>query len=166
MSSGGIVDRLEDAGVTIAASLPDQWLGGVLDAIDDSKTILHVPVGREEEGVGICLGAHLGGTLGALVCQNAGLLLAVNALAGAARYHHAPMVVLVAYRGHSGDPYPYQAYKGEVTEPVLAALDLPYWTATGSEDIDMVSAAGAAAVGSRGPAVVLLTHNALQEESS
>ena len=166
MSAAAYVEHLETAGVTIAASLPDQWLGGVLDALDGSKVILHVPVGREEEGVGICLGAHLAGTLGAIVCQNAGFLLSVNALAGVARYHQAPMIVLVAYRGHHGDPYPYQAYKGEVTEPVLRALDVPYWTAESPADAHLVTVAGAAAVSMRGPAVVLLTQGALEDRSS
>ena len=161
MSAREIVARLESSGVTIASSLPDQWLAGVLDELESSTSIRHVPVSREEEGVGICVGAHLGGTLGAVVCQNAGLLLSTNALAGVARYHQVPMVLLVAYRGSGGDPYPYQAYKGEVTGPVLDALGIPHFTMERAEDSNLVTDAVAAAMEERSPAVVLMTWAAL-----
>ena len=69
------------------------------DVVSEQQS-MDVPVTREDEGVGLCVGAYLGGTRGALICQNAGLLLAGNALAGYAHLHQIPMLIL----SESGSP--------------------------------------------------------------
>ncbi|MDD1742435.1 MAG: hypothetical protein LUQ47_03795, partial [Methanotrichaceae archaeon] len=52
---------LKLAGINFAASVPCINLGGLLDLISHDPEIIHIPVTREEEGVGICAGAWLGG---------------------------------------------------------------------------------------------------------
>jgi sulfopyruvate decarboxylase subunit alpha len=37
-----------------------------------------------------------------------------------------PLVMLIALRGHWGEPYPWHTQGGIVTEPVLRALGLPF----------------------------------------
>jgi hypothetical protein len=73
-----IVEGLKRAGIDLVASLPDKWLGDLIDTIAADAAFTHVRVTREDDGVGICAGAYLGGRKAALVCQNAGLLLALH----------------------------------------------------------------------------------------
>lgn len=166
MTSSWILSGLRAADVAIVASLPDSWISDLLGELDDAADIRHVRLNREDEGVGLCLGAHLAGVRAALVCQNAGLLLSTNALAAAARHHHAPFIVLAVQRGRQGDPYPYQAYKGEVTASVLSAIGLPFYEIEAVGDPDLLARAYADAEAHRSPVAILLDRRALGEPGS
>lgn len=164
-SAERIVRALVDAKVEIATSLPDSWLTPLITRIDDERSIRHVRVAREDDGVGICAGASLGGKRAVLVCQNAGVLLSANALAGYAHNHQLDFVVLAVYRGTSEDRFYYQKYKGLVTEPVLAGLRIPYHVASRPDELGMVADAFGEARLARAPVVLLLRHAALFGEA-
>jgi len=131
-----ILTALKDAGVNVVASLPDRGLVRVVEALFQDNEIRHVPLSREEEGVGICTGAYLTGKRCALVMQNGGLLNACNALATTALQFQIPMLLVVLYSGARGDPaFP---VLGQVTEPVLDALSIPYHQIERIEDAPAV----------------------------
>lgn len=131
-----ILTALKDAGVNVVASLPDRGLVRVVEALFQDNEIRHVPLSREEEGVGICTGAYLTGKRCALVIQNGGLLNSCNALATTALQFQIPMLLLVLYSGARGDPaFP---VLGQVTEPVLDALSIPYHQIERIEDAPAV----------------------------
>ncbi|MEK9658401.1 MAG: hypothetical protein VW450_00430 [Chloroflexota bacterium] len=157
-----IVSLLRETGITIAATLPDQWLGGVISALEAEPAIRLVRVGREDDGVGICAGAYLGGQRAVLVCQSAGLLLSANALAGYAQHHQTPFLVLAALRGGHDDAYYYQTYKHRVTVPVLDALGLPHHTLSTPQDAAIIPDAARQAWLSRRPVVLLAHRDALR----
>ena len=156
-----IVNALVSAGVEIAASLPDSWLSPLIARIEAEPRVRHVRVAREDDGVGICAGASLGGKRAVLVCQNAGVLLSANALAGYGLHHQLPFLVLAAYRGSYEDRFYYQMYKGAVTEPVLAGLGLPYHVVDRIEQAGVIEDAVRQASLARRPVVVLLRRAAL-----
>lgn len=91
-----ILQSLQRAGIDVVASLPDAFLVHVLEGLDASNEFLHLPVTREEEGIGICTGAYLGGKRTCMVMQNAGLLNASNALTTTALQIEVPMLLLPA----------------------------------------------------------------------
>lgn len=117
-----VLAGVRDAGVTLVASLPDINLVDLIDQLEREPTIVHVPLSREEEGVGIAAGAFLGGGTPAILMQNAGLLNTCNALTTTALQFEIPMLLLVFYAGHLGDTAFMRL--GEVTEPVLRALGI------------------------------------------
>jgi sulfopyruvate decarboxylase subunit alpha len=156
-----IVAALLRAGVEIAASLPDSWLSPLIERVTSEARITHVRVTREDDGVGLCAGASLGGKRAVLICQNAGLLLSANALAGYAHHHQLPFLVLSVYRGSYEDRFYYQMYKGLVTEPFLAALGIPSHVVARIEDVGIVEDAAREASLARKPVVVLLRRAAL-----
>ena len=128
-----ILQSLQRAGIEIVASLPDAFLVHVLEGLDASNEFLHLPVTREEEGIGICTGAYLGGKRTCMVMQNAGLLNASNALTTTALQIEVPMLLLILFAGGRGDmSFP---MLGQVTEQVLGALRIPYYI---PETIDQV----------------------------
>jgi sulfopyruvate decarboxylase subunit alpha len=161
-NSQRIAGGLKEAGVNLVASLPDSWLKGVIKAVESDPYFQHVRVTREDDGVGICAGAYLGGRKAALICQNAGLLLSTNALAAYGLYHQIPFVCIAAYRGTHEDRYYYQMYKGRVIEPVLSALGLPYHLLDTPEDLSIIGDAVTQAYLNRMPVVLLMTRRALE----
>ncbi len=156
-----IVGALLRAGVEIAASLPDSWLSPLIERISNEPKIKHIRVTREDDGAGLCAGASLGGKRAVLICQNAGLLLSANALAGYAHHHQLPFLVLAVYRGSYEDRFYYQMYKGLVTEPVLEALRIPFHVVDRIDDVAIVEEAAREASLARKPVVVLLRRAAL-----
>lgn len=162
--SARLVDGLAAAGVSFAASLPDSWLSEVLDAVDRAPGIIHVRVTREDDGAAVCAGAALAGVRSVLLCQNAGVLLATNGLAAYALHHQLPFLVLAALRGGPDDGFFYQAYKGQVTVPVLDAIGLPHHLLDGPADDHLIGDAMNQAWLHRRPVVVLCTRRALLGE--
>ncbi len=157
-----IVDGLSAAGVSLAASLPESWLPEVLHAVDGAAGITHVRVTREDDGAAVCAGAALAGRRAALVCQNAGILLATNGLAAYTLYHQLPFLIVAVARGGPDDGHGYQAYKGQVTVPVLQALGLPHHWIDGPGDDYIIPQAMNQAWLHRRPVVVLCTRRALR----
>lgn len=135
-SAAVILAALKDAGVNVIASLPDRGLVNLVEALFEDNEIRHVPLSREEEGVGICTGAYLTGKRCALLMQNGGLLNSCNALATTALQFEIPMLLLVLYSGALGD----KAFPmlGQFTEPVLDALRIPYHQIERIEDAPAV----------------------------
>jgi sulfopyruvate decarboxylase subunit alpha len=124
-STGGtIAEALREAGVDFVASVPEFNFLEALRLVDEDASITHVPVTREEEGVGVCVGAYLAGRKPALLMQNAGLLNSCNALTTTALQFEVPVLMVIWYAGDFGDTAFMRL--GEVTEGVLDGLGIRY----------------------------------------
>src|SRR6266704_4745203 len=149
-----IVTGLESAGVTLAASVPDTWIGKLMTEVRRSKSVRAVDVAREEEAVAVACGANLAGGRGAVLIQNAGLLNCGGILAGLVELYRIPCFFIVAFRGDDRDPIYYHAPKGRVTEATLGAWRLPYAQLNRAGNIEAQVRRGAEyAAESRGPFV-------------
>ena len=152
-----IVTGLEVARVTLAASVPDTWIGRLMTAVRASKAIRAVDVAREEEAVAVACGASIAGGRGAVLIQNAGLLNCGGILAGLVELYRIPCFFIVSFRGDARDPVYYHEPKGRVTEATLGAWRLPYALLDRAGDIaEQVRRGVASATESRGPFVLLL----------
>lgn len=156
-TASAIAAALEEAGIDLVATLPDAWLAELIGELDAAPAMTLVRVSREDEGVGICAGAWLGGRGAALLCQNAGFLLSVNAVAGMALHHQIPLLLMLVQRGDADDDQFFQVYKGRVTVPVIQALGLPWHRLSTPEDVALIPAAARQARLARTPVVLLLT---------
>jgi sulfopyruvate decarboxylase subunit alpha len=119
-----ILAGLKEAGIDLVSSVPDINMLQLINLLYEDKQIMHVPVGREEEGVGVCAGAHLGGKKPALLMQNGGLLNSCNGLTTTALQFGVPILLLIYYAGDIGDNAFHMV--GLVTEPVLQGLGIKY----------------------------------------
>jgi sulfopyruvate decarboxylase alpha subunit len=153
-----IVRGLEEAGVTLVASVPDTWIGKLMATVRDSARIRALDVAREEEAVAVACGANLAGGRGAVLIQNAGLLNCGGILAGLVELYRLPCFFIVSFRGDHRDPVYYHAPKGRVTEATLQAWRLPHAVADKNGDLATQVKRGVEfAVESRGPFVLLIS---------
>src|SRR6058998_2666047 len=158
-----IVTGLESAGVTLAASVPDTWIGKLMTEVRRSKSVRALDVAREEEAVAVACGANLAGGRGAVLIQNAGLLNCGGVLAGLVELYRIPCFFIVSLRGDHRDPVYYHEPKGRATEPTLAAWRLPYAIADRTSDLATQVGRGVdAAQRSRGPFVLLISGEDLE----
>ena len=115
-----IVAGLKKAGIDFVATLPDEKMVEVIRSVEGDPGLKHIPLCREEEGIGICAGAYLAGKKTALIMQNAGFLNSCNALTTTCLQFQIPTLLLIYYAGDMGD----RGFTtlGSVTEPTLQAL--------------------------------------------
>jgi sulfopyruvate decarboxylase subunit alpha len=155
-----IVEAMKEAGIDFVTSLPDYNLAKLLALVDGEPNFKHVPLCREEEGIGICAGAYIGGKTPAIIMQNGGFLNSCNALTTTALNFNIPMLLLIYYAGDLGDEG--FATLGGVTEPVLRGLGIRYYVLRRLEEIrQTIVGATTLAVDSRRPVAVLLTKDVL-----
>ncbi|HTN70321.1 MAG TPA: thiamine pyrophosphate-binding protein [Methylomirabilota bacterium] len=155
-----IVAGLRRAGIEFVATLPDEKMVEVVRAVDQDRDLKHVPLCREEEGIGICAGAYLAGKKTALVMQNAGFLNSCNALTTTSLQFQIPTLLLIYYAGDIGD----RGFTtlGSVTEPVLHAMGIRAYVLRKTDDIDeTLCGAQILADDSKRPVAVLLTKSVL-----
>ncbi len=125
-NSKAVYEGIKSAGIRFLTAMPETWLVYLLQLADDDPEMRLVEVAREEEAVGIAAGAYLAGCQNALLMQNHGFLGSINGIVSLAMLYRIPLVMLIAHRGHWGEPYPWHTQGGIVTEPVLRALGLPF----------------------------------------
>lgn len=117
-----ILDGLKEAGVNLVATLPDINMHVLLKLIAADEEITHVPLCREEEGIGICTGGYLVGKKCCLIMQNGGLFNSVNGIVSTLLQYSFPLLLLVYYAGDVGDRS--FSTNGAMTRPVLDALGI------------------------------------------
>ena len=81
---------------------------------------------KEEEAIGVAAGAYFAGEPHVLLMQNHGFFAAMNGIISLAQLYSVPLCMLIAVRGHWGEPYPWHTRGGIVTEGLLGALNIPY----------------------------------------
>ena len=125
-SSQVVYDTLKAGGVRLISALPETWLVHMIRMADDDPAMTLVRLAKEEEGVGISVGAHLAGVKSAMLMQNHGFLASINAIVSVAQLYRVPLLMLISSRGEFGERDPWQTEGGLVTVPVLDALRIPY----------------------------------------
>jgi sulfopyruvate decarboxylase subunit alpha len=155
-----IVGAMKAASVNFITSLPDANLAKLLAAVDEERDLVHVTLCREEDGIGICTGAYIGGRVPAIIMQNGGFLNSCNALTTTAINFNIPILLMIYYAGDLGDEG--FATLGSVTEPVLRGLGIRHYILRRNEEIHAaIKGAATLAVDSRRPVAVLLTKDVL-----
>lgn len=156
-SSGQSVFRgLKAAGIDLVTSVPCVKLGEVLEIISADREMRHVPVTREEEGIGICAGAYMGGRRPALLMQNSGLGNCINALASLALLYELPILLVLSHRGTRGERIKAQTPMGQATVPLLDVLGIAHYRPLPREGEEAIMEAARTAFTTRRPAAVLL----------
>lgn len=121
-----VYEGIKAAGIRYISALPETWLVYLLQLAEDDPEMTLVEVAKEEEAIGIAAGAYFAGKPNALLMQNHGFLASINGIVSLALLYRIPMLMLIAHRGHMGEPYPWHAQGGILTEPVLRGLGLPF----------------------------------------
>ena len=155
-----IVMGLKGAGINLVATLPDVNLADVLSEVEEDREITHVPLCREEEGIGICAGAYLVGKKCAAIMQNGGFFNSNNAIVSTLLQYQIPLLLLIYYAGDIGDRT--FSTTGGMTEPVLQALGIRYYIMRDSEDAaELIKRAQVLSEDAKRPVALLVTKEVL-----
>ena len=129
-----IVDSMLAEGIDFVCSVPCVMLAGVLKRLAKAP-VTHIPVTREEEGVGISAGAALGGKSPALLMQNSGLGNSLNALLSLTKLYRLPLALVISQRGGKGEKVLAQMPMGKALPNLLKAARIDYVRIKKQEDL-------------------------------
>jgi len=131
-----IVNDLVGAGIGFVTTVPCKQLAGVIEVLDQTDTIQHVPSNKEDEGMGLCAGAYMGGKRAAIVMQNTALGVTVNALTTLIQFYQIPLPMLISYRGEVGEKVACQVEMALHTKAILDQLLIPTYHFHRAADVE------------------------------
>jgi sulfopyruvate decarboxylase subunit alpha len=129
------LNALVDSGIDFAACLPDSAFQELYLPLSAESKIDYVQVANEGDGVGICMGAWLGGKKPALIMENTGFAVTPYALMRGPIPFGVPMLLLIAHRGGFHDQRWFSVPMGWGTAPLLEAMRISYEFVTRTGDI-------------------------------
>ena len=112
---------LAAAGIGMVGYVPDAGHKRLIELCHADASLRTVVLSTEEEGVGLAIGAWLGGERSVLLMQSSGVGNIVNALA-TVKECRIPLPILVTMRGEYGEFNPWQVPMGQATPAVLEAM--------------------------------------------
>jgi sulfopyruvate decarboxylase subunit alpha len=164
-SSELIYQSLKASGVRLISALPETWLVHLIRMAEDDGEMTLVRLAKEEEGVGISMGAHFAGVRSAMLMQNHGFLAAINGIVSGAQLYRIPLLMLISARGSLGERDPWQTEGGLVTEHVLDSLRIPFDRLNAQSDVSRtIEHAQTLAYSSSRPVAILLGRTLMWED--
>ncbi len=159
-----VYEGIKVAGIRFVSALPETWLVYLLQLAEDDPEMCLIEVAKEEEAIGIAAGAYFAGKPNALLMQNHGFFGSVNGIVSLALLYRIPLLMLIAHRGHIGEPYPWHTQGGILTEPVLRGLGLPFDYARDPHKVArQIREAQTFALSSLSPVALLLTRELMED---
>lgn len=120
------LDLLEQHGYNFFTGVPCSLFEGVTRILDTEPRYGYVSAVREDSAMGLAAGAYLGGRQPVVLMQNSGLGVSVNALVSLHQIYDIPALLLISWRGQGGHDAPEHLIMGEVMEPFLRLLQIPF----------------------------------------
>jgi len=128
-----LITVLKKNGVDFTASLPCEKIKTLLEMV--GREFQHLPLTREEEGVGICAGAALAGKRPAMFVQSSGIGNMINALLSLTQFYELPLALLVSRRGVYQEKIEAQFPMGRKLPAMLAGAGITYTEINASDEL-------------------------------
>lgn len=161
-----VYEGLKGVDVRMCSALPETWLVHLIRMAEEDPDMTLVRLAKEEEGIGISMGAHFAGVRSALLMQNHGFLQSINGIVSGALLYKMPLLMLISDRGHLGERDPWQTEGGRYTRHVLDALRIVHDELRAPEEVGpKIAQAMTLALSSLTPVALLLTRDLMWEEA-
>ncbi len=125
-----LIAILRSRRVDFTASLPCEKIKTLLEMV--GQTFFHIPLTREEEGVGTCAGAALSGRRPAMFVQSSGIGNMINALLSLTGFYELPLALFVSRRGVYKEKIEAQVPMGRRLPSILTGAGIA-WTEINSQ---------------------------------
>ena len=154
---------LKGAGFDFFAGVPCSLLKGLVAALEEDKAAHYVSATREDSAIGMAVGAWLGGRMPMVLMQNSGLGVSVNALASLSTMYEVPTLLVVSWRGKDGKDAPEHILMGEIAQPLLDLLKVPWRVLDPAKPMtEQVAWAKQAMTEARGPVALIVPGGVLE----
>ena len=153
-----LVNCLKRTGVSLIAYVPDISIHQATKLMEEDPCFRVVASTREEEAIGIAVGAYAVGERAAVFMQSSGLGNSINAIASLCIPCRAPIPLFINLRGELGEFNIAQVPMGRAARPILDILGIPYYTCSEKHQLEeVVQGALELCYASRSPVALCLT---------
>jgi len=162
MSASACIEALQAAGITHYVTVPDYVQLSLHVAMENGKSDMTlVRCCNEDQAVCTAAGLAIAGKHPVVVVQNQGLYACVNSLRAVTMDARLPLLLMVGQFGRETANFGRPATQSSrrvvnLLEPLLDALDIPYWQIESESDTGAIAEASKAAVARRGAAVLIV----------
>jgi sulfopyruvate decarboxylase subunit alpha len=123
------------AGINACVYLPDSSLTPIIRVFQRSAGVTMVSCAREDEGVGIAVGLHLGGRNALCLMEASGIGFSGLILARA-QVQRTPVIIVASHTAGAGEPFDYHSASALLSEGVFSGLGIPYEIARESRGLE------------------------------
>ena len=116
---------LKRNGFNFYTGVPCSILGNIVNHLSKSKEFTYVPATREDEALGIAVGAYMGGKKPVVLMQDSGLGVSINALASLVLLYKFPILLIISWRGYKGKDAPEHLLMGKYLPNFLRTMNIP-----------------------------------------
>ena len=156
-----LYETLMAAGIKQIGYVPDAGHRRLIERCHANEQLTTISLTTEEEGIGLMVGAYLGGQRGVVLMQSSGVGNCINMLSLTAECR-IPLVMLVTMRGEWGEFVPWQVWMGQGTPSAFAAMGVLVYRVDEPEQIaETVRACTALAFNARRQVAVLIGQKAI-----
>jgi sulfopyruvate decarboxylase subunit beta len=127
-----LIGILKKSGIDFTSSLPCEKIKYLLEMV--GREFFHVPLTREEEGVGISAGAALSGKRAVMFVQSSGIGNMINALLSLTGFYKLPLAIFVSQRGVYKEKIEAQVPMGKLLPLILRGAGIAYSTISSRDD--------------------------------
>jgi sulfopyruvate decarboxylase subunit alpha len=133
-----VIAALDAADIQIGTYVADHVLDSITDQLRDSEDFGLLTVTREDEGLGILVGAYAAGTRGVSFMQSSGFGLCINALGSVVLPYQIPIPMFVGLRGGAGEFNVAQLLGGQSVAPICQTLGVPYFAPASHAELQAI----------------------------
>ena len=133
-----IVEALKENEVSLIAYVPDISIHQITRLMQDDRFFHVVSATREEEAIGIAVGAYAVRRNAAVFMQSSGFGNSVNALASLCVPYRTPIPLFINLRGGAGEFNIAQVAMGRTTRPILDLLGMVHFTLEDEYKMDLI----------------------------
>ena len=126
--------------ISFVTTVPCKQLAGVIAEVDARNEIHHIPSNKEDEGIGLCAGAWMGGKRATIIMQNTAIGVTINALATLIQFYRIPLPMIISFRGELREPIACQVEMALHTKALLAQLNIPTYHFHRQSDVEELDA--------------------------
>ncbi len=131
-----LIEILKGNGIDFLSTLPCDRIKFLLERI--KKEFNHIPLTREEEGVGISAGIALAGKRPAMFVQSSGIGNMINALLSLTGFYELPLAIFISQRGIYREGIAAQFPMGQRLPKILSGAGIAYSTISTPDDLDLI----------------------------
>lgn len=150
-----IYEMLHEEKIRLICTLPCNKLANLIRSMPDE--FIHIPLNREENGVGISAGFYLTGGRPLMMIQSSGLGNSLNALMSIHKGYSLPLPILASWRGRENDNFPCHIPFGKSLPNIFKGLGIPFTVVECPEQIGSISQAIQDSFKNETPHIVLIS---------
>ena len=133
-----LVESLKRADISLISYVPDISIFQATKLMEDDPFFHVVAATREEEAIGIAVGAYAVGRRSSVFMQSSGLGNCINAIASLCLPCRTPIPLFINLRGELGEFNIAQVAMGRATKPILDTLGLSHYTLTEEDRLSTI----------------------------